>query len=103
VQRAKPFLKEEVKNLQQLTRSRLRTARRVAQSLHRQLRRKGEDKEAEQQAQRLLEHVKPLLPLVARVIVQTRSRVIEGKKVADPVFTGLDECTRETADTCIQK
>lgn len=24
-------------------------------------------------------------------------------KVDDPVFTGLDECTRETADTCIQK
>ena len=21
----------------------------------------------------------------------------------DPVFSGLDECTRETADTCIQK
>ncbi len=29
--------------------------------------------------------------------------LIEGKKVDDPVFTGLDECTRETADTCIQK
>ena len=28
---------------------------------------------------------------------------IEGKKVDDPVFTGLDECTKETADTCIQK
>jgi ribose transport system substrate-binding protein len=29
--------------------------------------------------------------------------LIEGKKVDDPVFTGLDECTRATADTCIQK
>jgi ribose transport system substrate-binding protein len=29
--------------------------------------------------------------------------LVEGKKVDDPVFTGLDECTRETADTCIQK
>ncbi|NUS22514.1 MAG: sugar-binding protein [Mesorhizobium sp.] len=29
--------------------------------------------------------------------------LIGGKKVADPVFTGLDECTKETADTCIQK
>jgi ribose transport system substrate-binding protein len=29
--------------------------------------------------------------------------LIEGKAVADPVFTGLDECTRDTADTCIQK
>jgi ribose transport system substrate-binding protein len=29
--------------------------------------------------------------------------LITGKKVDDPVFTGLDECTKETADTCIQK
>ena len=29
--------------------------------------------------------------------------LIAGKKVADPVFTGLDECTKDTADTCIQK
>lgn len=29
--------------------------------------------------------------------------LIEGKKVDDPVFTGLDECTQATADTCIQK
>ena len=30
-------------------------------------------------------------------------QLIDGKKVDDPVFTGLDECTKETADTCIQK
>ncbi len=29
--------------------------------------------------------------------------LIEGKKVDDPVFTGLDECTKDTTDTCIQK
>ena len=29
--------------------------------------------------------------------------LIDGKKVEDPVFTGLDECTKDTADTCIQK
>ena len=29
--------------------------------------------------------------------------LIEGKAVPDPVFTGLDECTKATADTCIQK
>ena len=29
--------------------------------------------------------------------------LVEGKKVEDPVFTGLDECTKDTADTCIQK
>ncbi len=29
--------------------------------------------------------------------------LISGKAVEDPVFTGLDECTKDTADTCIQK
>src|SRR5664279_6461518 len=29
--------------------------------------------------------------------------LVKGEKVADPVFTGLDECTKDTADTCIQK
>ena len=29
--------------------------------------------------------------------------MIEGKKVSDPVYTGLDECTKPTADTCIQR
>ncbi len=29
--------------------------------------------------------------------------LVEGKPVADPVFTGLDECTKDTTDTCIQK
>jgi transposase, IS5 family len=113
VQRAKPLIKEQVKNVQQACRSRLRTARQVAQRLHRQLRRKGEDKEAEQkvlyerliqsaeqmvrqsqrvvaildqqsqqQAHRLLEQARRVLPLVQRVIAQTRSRVLEGKKVS---------------------
>lgn len=29
--------------------------------------------------------------------------LINGEKVDDPVFTGLDECTKDTVDTCIQK
>lgn len=29
--------------------------------------------------------------------------LIKGETVDDPVFTGLDECTKDTADTCIQK
>jgi ribose transport system substrate-binding protein len=29
--------------------------------------------------------------------------LIQGKTVPDPVFTGLDECTKDTVDTCIQK
>jgi IS5 family transposase len=113
VQRARGLIGDQVSNVQQLCRSRLRTARRVAQTLHRQLRCKGEDKEAQQkalyqkliqsaeqmvqqskrvvavlgqqtqqQAQCLLEQAQRVLPLVERVIAQTRSRVLEGKKVA---------------------
>lgn len=29
--------------------------------------------------------------------------LIKGDKVADPIFTGLDECTKDTVKTCIQK
>ncbi len=113
VQRDQGLINDQVRNVQQVCRSRLRTARRVAQTLHRQLRRKGEDKEAQQkelyqkliqtaeqmvqqsrrvvavlgtqtqrQAQRLLEQAQRVLPLVERVITQTRTRVLEGKKVA---------------------
>jgi transposase, IS5 family len=111
VQRAKPLLQGHVKNLQRLCRSRLRTARRTAQTLHRQLRRKGEEKEAEQKklyqklvetteqmvqqthhvvsvlkketqklAQGLVQQAEEMLPLIERVIKQTRTRVLEGKK-----------------------
>ena len=30
-------------------------------------------------------------------------KLINGEAVEDPVFTGLDECTKDNADTCIQK
>ena len=30
-------------------------------------------------------------------------QLVKGEKVADPVFTGLDECTKDTVATCIQK
>ena len=33
----------------------------------------------------------------------TMIALIKGEAVADPIFTGLDECTRDTVDTCIQK
>src|SRR6266702_8550963 len=112
VKRAKGLVADQVRSVQQVCRSRLRTARRVAQTLHRQLRRKGEDKEAEQkqlyqklvdtaeqmvrqatrvvaalgqqteqQARRLRTEAQAVLPLVKQVIAQTRSRVLEGKKV----------------------
>jgi IS5 family transposase len=112
VKRAKGFVKDQVSYVERTCRSRLRSAKRVAQQLHRQLRRKGEDKEAEQKvlyqklietteqmvrqatrvvaalgqqteskAKRLFTQAQNLLPLIERVIAQTRSRVLEGKKV----------------------
>jgi IS5 family transposase len=113
VQRAKGLVKDQVRHVQQACRSRLRSARQTAQTLHRQLRRKGEDKEAQQkelyqklieitehmvrqsqqvmaalagqsgqQAKRLLNKAQQVLPLVQRVIAQTRTRVLSGKKMA---------------------
>ncbi len=113
VQRAKGLVKDQGRHVQQACRSRLRSARQTAQTLHRQLRRKGEDKEAQQkelyqkliettehmvrqsqqvmaalagqsgqQAKRLLTQAKEVLPLVQRVIAQTRTRVLSGKKMA---------------------
>src|SRR6266852_3721385 len=110
--RAKTFVKDQVSYLEQTCRSRLRSARTTAQRLHRQLRRKGEEKEAEQkvlyqklietaeqmvrqatrmvaalgqqtesEAKRLFTEAEAVLLLVKRVITQTRSRVLEGKKV----------------------
>jgi transposase, IS5 family len=112
VKRAKGLVADQVSYLERTCRSRLRSARKTAQTLHRQLRRKGEDKEAEQkvlyqklietaeqmvrqatrvvtalgqqteqQATRLLTQAEAVLPLVKQVIAQTRSRVLEGKKV----------------------
>jgi ribose transport system substrate-binding protein len=30
-------------------------------------------------------------------------KLIKGEAVSDPVFTGLDECTKANIDTCITK
>src|SRR5205814_230422 len=107
VQRAKGLVKDHISHVQ-ACRSRLRSARQIAQTLHRQLRRKTEEKEAQQkelyqkliqtteqmvrqsqqvmaalaeqtgqQARRLLSQATEVLPLVKRVIAQTRSRVLE--------------------------
>src|SRR5258707_6367054 len=53
-----------------MCRSRLRSAKRVAQQLHRQLRRKGEDKEAEQQQlyQKLVEIAEHMVQQATRVV-----------------------------------
>jgi IS5 family transposase len=127
VKRAKPLVREQLTNVQAACRSRLRSARHAAQSLHRLLRRKGEEKLEQQrtlyekligtteqmvrQAERVVKalgeqaeagtkqlqaKVEQVLPLVKRVIAQTRARVLEGKKVAsaDKVLSLFEPHTR---------
>jgi IS5 family transposase len=113
VKRAKPLIAGQLHNVGAACRSRLRSARRAAQALHRLLRRKSEEKveqqrahyqklietaeqmvrqtrrvvqaleqQSEDLAKRLREQAEQVLPLIKRVIAQTRSRVLEGQKVA---------------------
>jgi transposase, IS5 family len=127
VKRAKPLIEGQLHNVQAACRSRLRSARRAAQALHRLLRRKSETKEQDQRmhyqklietaeqmvrqtervvhalhqqtentAMRVRAQVEQVVPLVKRVIAQTRSRVLEGKKVAsaDKVLSLFEPHTR---------
>jgi transposase, IS5 family len=127
VKRAKPLVKEQLQHVETACRSRLRSARKAAQALHRLLRRKSETKEQEQRAlyqklietgeqmvrqtervvraleqqsekvaKRLREEAERVVPLVKRVIAQTRSRVLEGKQVAssDKVLSLFEPHTR---------
>lgn len=117
VQQAKPSVEGTIKNVKQTCRSRLRSARRAAQSLHRLLRHTGEEKREQQKelyhclsttteqmvrqadqvehalvkqmqatgqekVQRLLSRAQQVLPLIHRVMGQSRARVLEGRKVA---------------------
>lgn len=70
VQRAKPLLTEQASNVGVLCRSRLRSARRVAQSLHRLRRRKSELKEKEQQ-----DHYRRLIT-TSEHMVQQASQIV---------------------------
>src|SRR6266852_1705187 len=70
VQRAKALIVDDVKNVQQVCRSRLRSVRKVAQTLHRQLRRKGEEKEAQQKElyQKLIQTAEQMVQQSRRVV-----------------------------------
>jgi IS5 family transposase len=127
VKRARPLVTEQLQHVEAACRSRLRSARKAAQALHRLLRRKSETKEQEQRAhyqklsetteqmvrqtvrvmhaleqqsesaaRRLREQAEEVVPLVKRIIAQTRSRVLEGKKVAsaDKVLSLFEPHTR---------
>ncbi|HLG65918.1 MAG TPA: ISNCY family transposase [Ktedonosporobacter sp.] len=90
VQRAKPLVAQagtRVTQVKELCRSRLRTARRTAQSLHRFLRRKSETKEEEQRTlyRHLIETTEQMVTQVKRVTAvlgqsseQPAKRLLEG-------------------------
>ncbi len=100
VERAKPLVEGTLAQAAEVCRSRIRSARQVAQKLQmvRQARqvRTHLIHQAEKQAERLLAGVQPFLPLVERVIVQARTRVLEGKQVAasDKVLSLFEPHTR---------
>src|SRR5438132_10292599 len=86
VQRAKELVKDQVSNVQQLCRSRLRSARQVAQTLHRQLRRKGEEKEAQQKelyqkliqsAEHMVQQSQKVVAVLSRQSQQQAQRLLE--------------------------
>jgi IS5 family transposase len=121
IKRAKPLVGAALAGTQDVFRDRTRSMRRTLSALHRLVRRKGEEVEAEQrvlyqqliqtteqtlhqaqqvlqalmarlrrkrepvreqaQAERLRKAVERFVPLVAQVIHQTRTRVLEGSKV----------------------
>src|SRR5712692_5474680 len=76
VQRAKGLVKDHLAQVQQACRSRLRSARKVAQTLHRQLRRKGEEKEAQQKElyQQLVQTTEQMVSQAKRVVAVLRER-----------------------------
>jgi transposase, IS5 family len=76
VQRAKPVLAQTRRDAAELCRSHLRSARRVAQSLHRLLRRKGEEKLEQQRAlyQQLVQTTEEMVQQAEHVRAALRKR-----------------------------
>jgi IS5 family transposase len=70
VHRAKPLVAEQLQNVRAACRSRVRSARRAAQALHRLLRRKSETREQDQRAlyQRLIETSEQMVRQTERVV-----------------------------------
>lgn len=80
VQRAKPVLAQTRNDVTELCRSHLRSARRIAQSLHRLLRRKGEEKIEQQRElyQHLVETTEEMVQQAERVRAALRKRKEQG-------------------------
>jgi transposase, IS5 family len=102
VKRANGLVAEQVRSLEQTCRSRLRSAKRVAQQLHRQLRRKGEDKEAEQKQlyQKLVEITEHMVQQASRVVVvlsqQTERQATRLRSQAEEILPLVKQVIAQT-------
>jgi transposase, IS5 family len=103
VKRAKGLVADQVSYLEQTCRSHLRSARQTAQTLHRQLRRKGEDKEAEQKHlyQKLIETAEQMVRQTTRVVralgqqaEQQAQRLLKEAEAVLPLVTQVIAQTR---------
>jgi transposase, IS5 family len=103
VQRAKGLVRDRIKNVQEACRSRLRSARKVAQTLHRHLRHKAEDKEAQQQAlyQKLIETTEHMVRQSQQVMTalgqqtgQQARRLLQQAQRVLPLVEGVIAQTR---------
>src|SRR5258708_4612837 len=103
VQRARELVKDQMSNVQQACRSRLRTARQVAQTLHRQLRRKVEEKEAQQKElyQKLIETAEQMVRQSGAVVTaltqqtgQVAQRLLSQATKVLPLVEGVIAQTR---------
>jgi transposase, IS5 family len=102
VKRANGLVAEQVRSLEQTCRSRLRSAKRVAQQLHRQLRRKGEDQEAEQKQlyQKLVEITEHMVQQASRVVVvlsqQTERQATRLRSQAEEILPLVKQVIAQT-------
>src|SRR5258707_755946 len=103
VQRAKGLVRDRIKNVQVACRSRLRSARKVAQTLHRQLRHKAEDKEAQQKElyQKLIETTEHMVRQSQQVMAalgqqtgQQARRLLQQAQRVLPLVEGVIAQTR---------
>src|SRR6266702_4564436 len=102
VKRAKGLVADQVRSVEQACRSRLRCAKRVAQQLHRQLRRKGEEKEAEQKQlyQKLVEITEHMVRQATRVVAalgqQTERQAQQLRSEAEAVLPLVKQVIAQT-------
>lgn len=102
VKQAKGLIKDRVSHVEQLCRSRLRSARQAAHALHQQLRRKGEAKEAEQKEgyQKLIKTAEQMIQQTRQVVSaigeQTHGKARKLQDLAKEVLPRVEQVIKQT-------